>query len=964
MTDSNKKVSILAPYQLPAFIREDSDYIVFQLFIQAYYKWMENPGNLIDGSKDLLNNMDIDQASDQFLSFFARDFLPFLPQNGLVDKATLIKLSKELYQSKGTTDSYKLFFRALYNSDVDFFYTKDAVLRASAGIWYVPRSLKLSSLDLNFLATNNLRVYGETTKSIATIETCIIAETKIEMFISDIERLFNSGEFVRVVDTNNQDVYFLNNQIVDKTFPESYVLRAKIVGQISQIKIDPLYRGLTYFTGDPVIVYGGLNSLSGHGASAVVGNTTSGSIQRINVITPGYGYTSSTDLGFPGNSNTSIVFSNLNSGAKSPIAIVGGLNTSQPANATFIPIDYIGLKTSSSSYTGVLIGANNYGFANIAVSNANTTLINAFSFTAFTTYPLSSVLVENGGGGLQTIPTITPLSLYNSEADLTQGNLAGLGILAPIVIVSGGKHYAANDKIVFTGGSGTGAYANVSTVDANGSILSINYVYGDKSHLVPLGGMAYELSLPTLSVTSSNGANAVLVVTNTLGTGATLSPTTDRIGSITTINIQDNGEDYISAPNVSFRVEDILVTNISPANLPSYGDIVYQGLSQSNSSYLATVASITNVVPDTTSNGVYSLRVFEYNTLPNVALPIKVVNKTILMNITSSFVPATWQMDSRYQANVTPYLLVYGDGTAQGVVTFLNGLVIGSGQYLSTTGQPSSFDVLQSQDYNNYTYELTTDVAISQYRDTLLNLLHPTGMKVLGRVAMRSNNALDTAIISEADTAVLLQDIAWANSYVTISASFTNQSNNIVYFNNLGPGANLANLIATNSVIEIISNTGDYVYSQINSINYIANTITLTDNVWLTFANVAYVTANANSNTININSLTGSYNIINGGVYTTAFPLQDIVKANQDLVSVANNSPVGVIAVNVVQNTITTKTNLTNSTNSLMSVSRTITANANNVRIYTSTGTPYLARITTENGTLLLTDPDGNILII
>ena len=100
-----------------------------------------------------------------------------------------------------------------------------------------------SSLDIA-----NLKLFGETTKSLAVVETAVQTGNKTEVFISNIERLFNSGEYIRVVDSNNQDVLF-----------DGQPLRAKIVGQISQIKIDPLNRGLLYQPGDPVVVYNLIN---------------------------------------------------------------------------------------------------------------------------------------------------------------------------------------------------------------------------------------------------------------------------------------------------------------------------------------------------------------------------------------------------------------------------------------------------------------------------------------------------------------------------------------------------------------------------------------------------------------------------------------------------------------------------------------------------------------------------------
>jgi len=709
MIDSGKKTSLLISSQLPEFVRDDPAYGNFVLFLQAYYEWMEQNGNVTDRSKNILNYKDIDETTAEFLDYYYNDFLSYFPKDILADKQKVIKIAKELYQSKGTPASYQFLFKVLYNSEVDFFYTKDAVLRASAGKWYVAKSLKLATDDPNFLNINNLRLFGETTKSIATIENSVVSGTKTEIFISNIERLFQSGEFVRVVDTNNQDVLF-NGQ----------TLRAKVVGQISQIKVSSTYRGLLYQPGDPIIVYNGLSSNTGHGATAEVGTTTKGSIQRIKVENGGYGYRA-----YP---NTVIGITN----APGAIAIIGSLDPSaaNTANATFIPTDYIGQKHA------VQIGANNYFFANASWSNANTSFANTLSFTSFATYPISSVIVQNGGGGITQTPGITATSIYSTQDNAAVVDLGTLGILAPIQIKNGGVGYVVNDIIKFTNGSGYGANAKVTSVNSSGAITSVSYIPATGTY--PLGGMGYNNGLPALSISSANtqAANAVLVVTGILGTGATFTPLVDRVGSITTINIDDPGEDYISTPNVSFKVQDLVVSGVNNINLPTSGDILYQGATYNTASYIAVVNSITPLVSfNDPSQSLYNLRVYNYTSTPSYTLPLKIDSKSISVQLNNTY--PNYNKNTRADKNG---VITYGDGTAKGVASFLNGLVLSSGQYLDTTGQPSSFDVLQSTIYNNYTYEITVEKEIEKYRKVLLDLLHPTGMKVLGRYALKSNS--------------------------------------------------------------------------------------------------------------------------------------------------------------------------------------------------------------------------------
>ena len=941
---NNSKTSLLIPSQLPEFIRDNPDYSNFVLFIQAYYEWMEQNGNVMDASKNILSFKDVDTTTEQFLKYFTNEFLPFFPEDALVDKRKAIKIARDLYASKGTLASYQFLFKILYNSDFDIFYTKDAVLRASAGNWYVAKSLKLSTTDVNFLNIKNARLFGETTKSIATVETSIRVGSKTEVFISDIQRLFQSGEFVRVVDSNNQDILFNNEPI-----------RAKIVGQISQIKIDPSKRGLLYQPGDPVIVYNGLASSTSDSAIAQVGITTSGSIQRINVLTGGYGYRVNPD--------TIIQLTN----APGALAEVGSVNPNQAllANVSLISNNSI----ASALYTQ--IGNTSYSFfSNNIFANANTSLANSFTFTQFETYPISSVYVVNGGGGITKIPHIYADSIYKTDDSTVVGHVKSLGILAPIQIANGGTGYVANDTIIFSGGTGYGAYANVTSVSNTGEITSVEYVQGKT--LYPLGGLGFKPEfLPSLTVLSANNqaANASLFVPSILGDGATFDPIVDRAGSITTINVINPGEDYISTPNISIRVQDIVVSNVSILNIPQKGDVLFQGANVNVSTYKATVNSVSLLTTDANPElSLYNLRVFNYNTQPNPKLNLLITEKDIILNMANTAFPVNAFFNGSPEYDSTG-VKNYGDGTAKATASFLNGLVISQGQYLNAQGHPSSFDVLQNEVYNNFTYQITVEKEISKYRDILMNLLHPSGMKVLGRYALKANSNLNMhglESVSQGHTLYYYTNDAAANA--TMITDFNNKSTNIIKFNNLGIGVNIANFIFSNSTISLMSANGPNVRSEITSIDSTSNSITVVSNTWLTFANVAFITANANSNIINITTVTNSYDIINNGNYSnTAYPLKDIVYAG-DQILIANNTAKTVQDIDYVNGIITLTSNLSANANSLMSVNRTFSSGGtinkiNEIIIFGPIGTHYYPELITEDGFTITTE-DGKIILL
>ena len=823
-----QKTSLLIPYQLPEFIRDNPDYEKFVLFLQAYYEWMEQNNNVIDSSKNILNYVDIDRTSEQFLNYFYNDFLQYFPLDMLADKTRIIKVAKELYKSKGTPAAYKFLFRILYNSDVTIFNTGDGVLRASSGKWYVAKSLKIKTTDTNFLNISNHRIFGESSKCIATIENSALTGNKIQIFISDISRTFFPGEYVRIVDGNNQSLYFLNNEIVDKNTVGAEILRSKIVSQISQININPNYRGQKYLVGDPVVVYNGLDVDGSIEASAYVAEATTGAIKFFRIEEEGYGYVAGSLLKTSNSFNSTVSSDVSISGALGAFATVSATNTASiSSNATYVSIDTI------SQLKNVQISNSTYSLQSYT-TNANTSLVNSLNFISFETRPIKTVFVNNGGAGIINPPSAIVSTKYTTNKGNNESLLSTLGILAPIQILEGGQGYQVNDSIIITGGHGQGAYANVTSVGESNNITGVSYVFGDSKNVYPLGGMGYTLDLlPDVTVNSSNvlASNASLVITGILGAGALLNPQTDRVGSITKITVENYGEDYVTTPNVSVRVQDILVANVNITNLPKKGDVIYQ-YSNTNSnavtSFAATVDSIQLLSPvDSDTLSIYKLRVFDYSSKANKNLGHLIIeDKDIYLDMSTSFPTNYTSNEIQNIINDLRYdpvngVLIYGDGTAKATAQYLNGIASSQGQYLDSTGQPSSFDVLQSFEYNNFTYELTVEKEIEKYRKVLLDLLHPAGLKVFGRYAINSRNFSKLSSFSAIRKNADLADLEVNHLYTgSITGDFSLRSSNTITFSST-PGVTLANLIFSNSCISIIdANTGQTLaYSDVTSIS-------------------------------------------------------------------------------------------------------------------------------------------------
>ncbi len=830
----------------------------------------------------------------------------------------------------------------------------NTVLKASDGKWVITKSLRIDSLDSNWLLINNLKIFGETTKSYATIEYSSVTGSKTEVFISNIQRLFNSGEFVRVVDNNNLDVYFLDGKVYIQNqgvnIPQNAViLRGKIIGVVSSIKINSRERGQFYEPGDPVIVSGGLNPdvVDPVGAEAFVGQTTRGSISSI-VVTDG-------SNGYQLPPNSAVNFIGISDAAAQ--AEINLLDGEKLTNVSFVINNSLGI--ASNITIGNTSFAQTYNiFANPGVTNTNSRLIDAFTFTSFTVGPIGSIKIINQGAAYNKTPNVVVTSLYTTDAG--QSDLKNLGILQPISIQNGGTGYGNNDTISIVGGLGSGAFANI-VVNATGSIVRVPYVFseGNTNVTYSLGGFGYTISdLPTIIINSDYGSNASLIIPGIMGDGAILSPTTDRIGQISTINITNPGEDYVSAPRVFLNVQDVALSNVSGVNSIVAGDIIYQGNTYLSATYTANVYSFTRTSFDSTGNtqnDIYRLRVYDYsgNFTEGLNLNIdrEVGNTTVQLN----FNPQPVLIN---KAGVSTSMIKYGDGNAKANAAFLNGLIVGQGVYLNEDGQPSSLGlVLESLDYNKYTYVLSVEKALKSYKDLILNLLHPAGSRLIGRNLLRSSNSFNLGTETGHQKGYTLEYVAGGAAYLTLEVNTATDiiSTNIIKVNNVISG-NIGNTIFANDYIKLDASNNVKVYSLITDVDYVNNKLTIDDNVFLTFANVGFGYANASSNVINITSVTGQYD----GNFDRKTPANNIIYAG-DSVSLNGGPYYTVTRVFANGNISVANSSFGPSGNSRITVNK--NANTQSALIYGQVFVYDYPLLATEAGNEIITE-QGTYLII
>jgi hypothetical protein len=729
-------VSTFIDSQIPQFIRDNDPN--FGAFIKAYYAWMETTANndVINQSKQLLSYNDVDSTTDGFIQYFINDFLPYFPNDTVLDSRKLIKAARNFYQKKGSVESVQFLFRVLYGKEADIYYPKNQVLRCSDGKWYLPRALRLVLSEDNVGFNVNLLVgrqgLGSNSNASCVIESATLTVDQglgielVEVYVSNVDQVFDDLENLNVIygyDANNNPLIFSE----------------KIIASLSNIVINPNYRGSfykgysesPYYSGDPVVISGGLepNDTLATKAIAYVNSVTSGSITGANVIFGGYGYR------LTPNTNVTVVPASTDTTGTGAEVIIQSIDT---PNAIYMNVNIDSI-SGNGEYL-IALNAASFNFANFAYTNANTTLAQAFSWQNLEFAAITSMNVLNGGGDYTAVPTFDLAVTYftdllNEEVGnpiLQQQNMQyvdDLGIICYVAVGQGGNGYSnVTDAIYVPGCAGYGATFNFITAPTTNAITSV---------IITNPGEGYiDLPLQLIIANSTNNQNVsagsnAYVTAYGYGQAAIFQIAVNQIGQIIDFRLPNRGFDYISTPNISLRVADIYVNPMNLSLLFPVDSPVYQGASINAPTWIANVDSY-NVSTST-------LRVYNYKGAINAVANLvgTTTNATINISATGGTINSSTLFFPPY-VNYT----VYGNGLAKANAIFLNGLIQYPGFYLTTDGQLSSDQHLQdSNTYHNYSYVIVVEKALKEYKQTLLDLVHPIGTSMLGSYSVIQSNS-------------------------------------------------------------------------------------------------------------------------------------------------------------------------------------------------------------------------------
>ena len=281
--------------QLPGFV--SAEYPMFQRFMEAYYEWLSQPGNTDFNVQKLLESQDVDTSVDLFLEHLENEFLTQIPKDIEVDKRTLIKNIRSFYSSKGTEKSYEFLFNILFNEQVEFYYPKNDILRASDGKWSTVTSVRLlndNNYDVFQLTGKTIRqdyVYVDPYTNIP--ETRIWAEAKVDRIIQFYlgDNLITEAYITNL--TGLGDFFYSTS---DDEADRQYVYYIDDIGNPIQFRIVPMLTTITVNDSGTGYSAGTLLQVdtapgdSGVGAIAQISSIFQGSVTGINILQSGANY--------------------------------------------------------------------------------------------------------------------------------------------------------------------------------------------------------------------------------------------------------------------------------------------------------------------------------------------------------------------------------------------------------------------------------------------------------------------------------------------------------------------------------------------------------------------------------------------------------------------------------------------------------------------------------------------------
>ena len=211
---ANNFTSSLVNRQLPEFVR--AEHPRFVTLLEKYYEYMEQTDKTMYTSKHIPDYMDLDTTRADLLQYFKNKVIPSFPEQTSLSKEKIMKAARDFYAKKGTPDGFKFLFRVLYGQEIEVYFPKEDILRASDGKWQLPQALRISITDTSdTVLGGNVNVFFSTANSNT-------AAVVIANGINFIDQGLDANSYIRIDGVKRKVNNVTSSQLIlDVPFPSA-----------------------------------------------------------------------------------------------------------------------------------------------------------------------------------------------------------------------------------------------------------------------------------------------------------------------------------------------------------------------------------------------------------------------------------------------------------------------------------------------------------------------------------------------------------------------------------------------------------------------------------------------------------------------------------------------------------------------------------------------------------------------
>lgn len=251
--------------QFPEFTRED--YPGFIKFVELYYKHL-NDSQIAGIGENFDQLQDIDTSLDKFIDALWKQFGINVPRTSIPNDRYFLKHIKEFYSAKGSEESYRMLFRHLYNTEIDFKYPKEQILIASDGKW-----VQDISVLVNVTSGNIFDIVDQTTMVNTSQQVFPVTANRV--------RLLEDGHYEVFLDKFQRDLIAIGSILTMND------VNATVVETVSSIKV---YKPGTGFYVGQLFTIPSYNGTNARIKVTKVGSN--GELINVQIIDFGTGYNS------------------------------------------------------------------------------------------------------------------------------------------------------------------------------------------------------------------------------------------------------------------------------------------------------------------------------------------------------------------------------------------------------------------------------------------------------------------------------------------------------------------------------------------------------------------------------------------------------------------------------------------------------------------------------------------------